>query len=132
MMTAYPFRVLIDGECPLCRREARFLERLDKGRGRLVMEDIAAPGFDAGAIGCTFEDVMGSIHGVTPEGKVVTGMEVFRRAYGAVGLGWALAPTGWPGLKWVFDALYRWFAANRLRFTGRGAACESGRCAVPR
>lgn len=131
-MAAYPFRVLIDGECPLCRREARILERLDKGRGRLVLEDITSPRFDAAAIGCTFEQVMGSIHGVGPDGRVVSGMEVFRRAYGAVGLGWALAPTGWPGLKWAFDALYRLFAANRLRFTGRSGACATGRCAPSR
>lgn len=127
-MSGPRFRILIDGECPLCRHEARLLQRLDRGRGLLALTDIAAPGFDAASIGRTFEDVMGSIHGVTEDGRVVSGMEVFRRAYGAVGLGWVLAPTGWPVLRPIFDRMYRWFAANRLRFTGRGGVCADGRC----
>lgn len=94
------------------------------------MVDIAAPEFDAGRYGRTHEEVMGEIHGVLPTGALVTGMEVFRRAYRAVGLGWLLAPTGWPILRPMFDALYRWFARNRLRLTGRG--CSDGSCAVDR
>ena len=31
-------RILIDGDCPLCSREMRLLERLDRGRGRLEFE----------------------------------------------------------------------------------------------
>lgn len=131
-MAAQPFTILIDGDCPLCRGEARLLRRLDRGRGRLAMLDIASPSFDPIAIGRTHEEVMGAIHGVTADGAVVTGMEVFRRAYAAVGLGWLVAPTGWPLIRPVVDRLYRWFAANRLRLTGRGGACESGRCAPAR
>lgn len=127
-----PFRVLIDGHCPLCRREAALLQRLDRGRGRLAMEDIAEPGYEPSHVGRTLDELMGTIHGVLPDGTIVTGMEVFRRAYAAVGLGWLLAPTGWPGLRPLFDRLYRWFARNRLRLTGRGSvACESDRCRAP-
>jgi predicted DCC family thiol-disulfide oxidoreductase YuxK len=122
-------RILIDGLCPLCRHEGRLLEKLDRGRGRLQTIDITSPGFDASDYGVTFEQVMGHIHGVTPDGRVVTGMEVFRRSYAAVGWGWLWAPTGWPGLKQAFDLAYRWFAKHRLRLTGRkGEACESDRC----
>ncbi len=131
-MTQQPFTIFIDGDCPLCRGEARLLERLDRGRGRLAMLDIAAPTFDAASVGLQYEALMGSIHGLTAEGRVVTGMEVFRRAYGAVGLGWLVAPTGWPVIRPVMDRLYRWFAANRLRLTGRSHACESGRCVPAR
>lgn len=130
MAMTTPFRILIDGECPLCRYEGNLLRRLDRGRGRLAIEDITAPGFDAARLGTTFEAVMGQIHGVLPDGRLVIGMEVFRLAYSAVGLGWLLAPTGWPGLKPMFDRFYRWFARNRLRLTGRRDACESGRCAI--
>jgi predicted DCC family thiol-disulfide oxidoreductase YuxK len=114
-----PLRILIDGDCPLCRREARLLERLDRDRGRLEMVDIAASAFDPSRFGLTMEHVMGEIHAVLPDGRLVTGMEVFRRAYAAVGLGWLLAPSGWPVLRPLFDVLYRWFARNRLRLTGR-------------
>jgi predicted DCC family thiol-disulfide oxidoreductase YuxK len=124
------FRVLFDGGCPLCRREAALLRWLDRGRGRLVLEDITAPGFDPARYGTSLDQVMGEIHGVLPNGRVVTGMEVLRRAYEAVGLPWLLAPTGWPGVKGVADAAYAWFARNRLRLTGR-ADCADGTCRAP-
>ncbi len=122
------FTILVDGECPLCRREADLLRRMDRGRGGLRIVDIAAPGFDPGTMGLTLPQVMARIHGVTEDGTIVEGVEVFRRAYDAVGWGWLLAPTGWPGLRWISDRLYRLFAAQRLRLTGR-AGCAEGRCA---
>ncbi len=125
--------VLFDGECPLCAREVAMLRRLDRGRGRIGFDDIAAPEFDAARYGQTHEALMARIHGMLPDGTLVEGVEVFRRAYAAVGLGWALAWTRWPGLRRISDAGYRWFARNRLRLTGRpDHACESGRCALPR
>ena len=128
--SAWDVKLLYDGECPLCLREVRLMQRLNRN-GRLALEDIAAPDFDASRYGRSFEQLMGHIHAVLPDGQLVTGMEVFRRAYAAVGLGPLLAPTGWPLLRPLFDALYAWFAKNRLRLTGRTHACENGRCAVP-
>lgn len=130
-MTAEAFTIFIDGDCPLCRHEARLLSRLDRGRARLTLIDIAAPGFDPAAHGRTMAELMGTIHGRRPDGSLVTGMEVFRRAYAAVGWGWVLAPTGWPVLRPVFDRLYAWFAKRRLKLTGRGGeACDNGRCRI--
>ena len=119
---------LFDGECPLCMREVRLLRRLDRGRGKLGLEDIAAPGFDPGVYGLDQNTVMARIHGVLPDGTVIEGVEVFRRAYAAVGLGWLLAPTRWPGLRQLSDAAYRVFARNRLRWTGRKDACTDDAC----
>jgi len=127
-MPVRPFEILVDGECPLCRREAAVLARLDRGRGRVKITDIADRDFAAGAYGITRADAMGTIHGVREDGTLVTGMAVFRGAYAAVGLGWLLAPTGWPLLRPCFDALYRWFARHRLRLTGR---CADDRCVSP-
>jgi len=126
-------KVLFDGDCPLCRREMEALARRDR-HGRLALEDIAAPEFDPARYGLTQEQAMDRIHGVLPDGTVVEGMEVFRRAYAAVGLGWLLAPTAWPLLGGLFDRAYRWFARNRLRLTGRageGHACREGHCPAP-
>jgi predicted DCC family thiol-disulfide oxidoreductase YuxK len=129
---SWELKLLYDGECPLCAREVRALRRLDRGSGRLALEDISAPGFDASLYGLDQERVMARIHAVRPDGRVIEGVEVFRRAYAAVGLGWLLAPSAWPGLRSVFDALYRIFARNRLRWTGReDAACTSDRCVQP-
>ena len=102
---------------------------LDGGAGRLAIIDIARPEFDATKLGTSFETLMGSIHGVLPDGSLVEGMEVFRRAYAAVGHGWILAATGWPVLKPMADAAYRVFAKYRLKLTGR-SSCASGRCRV--
>lgn len=127
------FTILIDGLCPLCRHEGRLLEKLDRGRGRLSVVDITDEGFDPEAMGIAYDSAMGQIHGVTGDGRVVTGMEVFRRAYAATGWGWLWAPTGWPILRPLFDAAYRWFAKHRLTLTGRKADdCADGRCAVDR
>lgn len=126
---ASTFTILIDGDCPLCAREARAMQRLDRGRGQLAFVDIAAPGFDPAQFGRTHAQVMGSIHGVHPDGRVVNGMEVFRTAYSLLGYGWLLKPTGWPVLKPAFDAAYRVFAWLRPRLPGR--RCEGGTCRVP-
>jgi predicted DCC family thiol-disulfide oxidoreductase YuxK len=129
-MHTIPMRILIDGECPLCAREARFLEWLDRGRGRLIMEDIAAEGFEPSRYRLTMDEVMGAIHAIGADGSTVVGMEVFRRAYAAVGLGWTIAWTAWWPFRPIVDRFYVWFAKNRMRLTGRGAACDTGRCRV--
>ena len=130
-MSAWRFKLLFDGECPFCQREVRWLQRRNR-HGRLAFEDITAPDFDPARYGTTREELMGVIHGVFPDGRVVRKLEVFRQAYRAVGLGWLIAPTGWPVLRWVFDRLYVRFARNRI-LIGRlfGRSCESGTCDVP-
>jgi predicted DCC family thiol-disulfide oxidoreductase YuxK len=125
------FTILVDGECPLCTKEARMMAWMDAGRGRLRIVDIAAPGFDPSVYGATMDQVMGHIHGVTPEGRVVVGMEVFRRSYSAVGWPFLLGWTRLPGVSWLADRAYHFFARKRLRFTGRSGACDTGRCKLP-
>lgn len=131
-MSGWRFKLLYDGACPLCRREARFLQKRDR-RGRLAFEDIAAPGFDPAVYHTTREALMGVIHGVFPDGRIVCRMEVFREAYRAVGLGWLLAPTGWPGLRRLADWGYELFARHRTAIGGIvGRRCESRACVIPR
>ncbi len=124
------FKVLYDGECPFCRLEARWLGRLDR-RGRLLLEDIAAPEFDPAQYGATLPALMGTLHGIHADGRQTQGVETFRQAYRAVGLGWVLAPTGWPILRPCFDFLYHIFARYRIRMGGLfGRGCAD-RCAMP-
>lgn len=106
------------------------MRRMDRGRGRLAIVDIAAPDFDPAAFGLTRDRVMAEIHGQNPSGEVITGMEVFRRAYRAVGWGWLLGWTAWPIVRPIADAAYRFFARHRLTITGR-RACADGVCAIP-
>jgi predicted DCC family thiol-disulfide oxidoreductase YuxK len=120
--------LLFDGGCPLCAREIAMLRRLDRGRDRIRFTDIAARDFEASRFGTTRAALMARIHGILPDGTLVEGVEVFRRAYAAVGLGFLLAPTRWPGLRAVSDCAYRWFARNRYRLTGRTHMCYDNRC----
>ena len=83
-MNKWRFKMLYDGECPLCQREAAFLRRRDR-HGWLAFEDITAPGFDPAVYGLTREALMGVIHGVYPDGRVVRKLAVFREAYRAIG-----------------------------------------------
>ena len=124
------FTLLYDGECPFCRREVEWLRRRDR-EGHLALEDIAGPGFDPAQYGLTREEVVGVLHGVLPDGRVVRRVEAIRQAYQAVGLGWLVAPTRWPVVRWVLDRMYGIFARNRIRW-GRflGRRCESGKCAI--
>jgi len=118
-----------DGACPLCRREVRFLKRRDTD-GRIGLVDIASPGFDPEAHGLTREAVHARMHAIDADGNVIEGMEVFRRAYRAVGMGWLWAPTGWPLLRPIFDGLYRLFAKVRPRLPGRKRCDPDGVCRV--
>lgn len=46
---------------------------------------------------------MGNIHAILPDGKVVTNVEVFRRLYEAVGLGWVYAITKVQPFGYIID-----------------------------
>lgn len=145
-MKNYPITIFHDGNCPICRLDIENLRsRNDEGRLRFI--DIAAPDFDPDSYGMTQEEFAAQIRAQLPDGSLITGMEVFRRAYRAVGLGWIIAPANWGPLKAPADALYRFFARHRptisRRFGGlfealaalqaerRARACRSGQCSLP-
>jgi predicted DCC family thiol-disulfide oxidoreductase YuxK len=126
------FTLLFDSDCPFCRREVEWLRRRDPA-GRLRTVDIAAPDFDAADFGLTRAEVVAELCGQLPDGRLTRGMESMRRAWAAVGLGWVLAPTGWPVLRRFADLGYRVFARYRVplgRLFGRrcagGDACGLG------
>jgi predicted DCC family thiol-disulfide oxidoreductase YuxK len=122
----HDFEVFFDGDCPLCVREIRMLQRLDRAH-RIRFTDIAAPEFDAASTGVSWQTLMDRIHGRLPDGTLVEGVEVFRRLYAAVGFGPLVALTRLPGLRAILDLGYHLFAKHRLRLTGR---CADGTCRV--
>lgn len=113
------FEIFIDGGCSMCAHESRLMARLDRGRGRLGITDIASREFEpptddqGDRIG--YETLMRSIHGRYPDGRVVHGVEVFRASYAAIGWGWLWAPTAWPIIRPVMDRFYTFFAAWRFK-----------------
>jgi predicted DCC family thiol-disulfide oxidoreductase YuxK len=124
-------QVFYDGDCPLCMREIRMLQRRDR-EGRITFTDIAAPDFDAVALGTTYAALMTKIQGRLPDGTWIEGVEVFRRLYAAVGFRRLVAVSRWPGIAQLLGLGYRLFAANRLRLTGRCEASPGGGCELPR
>jgi predicted DCC family thiol-disulfide oxidoreductase YuxK len=122
----FDIEVFFDGACPLCTREVAWLRRLDR-RQRIRFLDIAARGFDADALGVSWQTLMDRIHGRLPDGTLIEGVEVFRRAYAAVGLSPLVALTRLPGVSQALEVGYRWFAQRRLGWTGR---CQDGACQV--
>lgn len=118
MISEYTIEMLYDGECPLCMRETRMLQRMDRKR-RVRFTNIAAADFDASSYGKTQELLMAEMHGRLPDGTWVTGVEVFRRLYAAVGLGPVVWLTRLPLIKQILNVGYTIFAKNRLKLTGR-------------
>ncbi len=111
--------VFFDGDCPLCRREIGMLKWMDR-KSRIRATDVAAEDFDAKAVvGRSQDELMAEIHGRLPNGDLITGVEVFRRLYGAVGFRWLLWITRLPVISQVLNWGYGVFARNRLRWTGR-------------
>lgn len=118
------FEVFYDGGCPLCAREIALLRRWDR-RQRIRFTDIDAPSFDPIAVGKSYDELMAQMHGRTPDGTWVQGVEVFRRLYAAVGFTGPVALSRWPGISHGLDLGYALFARLRLRLTGR---CMSRSC----
>jgi predicted DCC family thiol-disulfide oxidoreductase YuxK len=139
--TTWKIKLLYDGECPLCLREVKFLQQRDAGRGLVAFVDIADPNYSPEANGnVSFETAMGRIHAVLPDGTVINNVEVFRRVYELLGMGWVYAATKLPGVEAVANAVYGVWAEWRLKLTGRSdlatilakrQSCESGRCRLP-
>ena len=116
----WKIKLLYDGECPLCLREVNFLQKRDAGRGLVQFVDIADDNYQPeNQGGIDFETAMGRIHGVLPDGTVVKDIEVFRRVYEALGMGWVYAVTKLPIVGAIADWIYGLWADRRLALTGR-------------
>jgi len=117
---SWQIKLLYDGECPLCVREVNFLRKRDADRGKVTFVDIADDDYTPSSHGgIDFETAMGRIHALLPDGTVIKNVEVFRRVYEILGMGWIYAATKLPVIGWIVDALYEIWADWRLALTGR-------------
>lgn len=120
-------QVFFDGDCPLCRKEIAFLSRRDS-EGRIAVTDIAAPSFDASRYDRSHTDFMATIQGRLSDGRWISGVEVFRQLYSAVGFKRMVRLSRLRPIAWVLDHAYTVFAKHRLRLTGR---CTTSACSIP-
>ncbi|PRW58655.1 thiol-disulfide oxidoreductase [Chlorella sorokiniana] len=117
---SWHIKMLYDGECPLCMREVEMLMRRDQGKGNIAFVDVASPEYDpAQNGGISFEKAMERIHAIEADGRVITDVEVFRRLYEEVGLGWVYAITKNPTVESLANKVYDVWARYRLPITGR-------------
>ncbi|KAM9751922.1 uncharacterized protein ACNS7B_008607 [Menidia menidia] len=123
-------RVLYDGLCPICVTEIRFLQFLQKNRSGVVhFVDISKPGYDGAQYkDVSYEMAMDEMHVIDDKDEVHRGVPAFAVMYGAVGLGWLGRFMMWAPVRPFMDKSYAIFAKNRLKWTGRGEECTTGRC----
>ena len=126
-MTSYPLTVFFDGACPICDREIAVMKRLDRRR-QLEFCDFSAQEYDAASSGFAAADLGAVIHARWADGSVITGVEVFRAMWEAVGLGFLARLSRLSLVEPLVLKAYAWFARNRMRLTGRSHECTGDVC----
>eukprot|EP01038_Epipyxis_sp_PR26KG_P007658 gene7658-10421_t len=112
--------LLYDSDCPICAMEVEFLRKRDIFH-KIRFTDLSSPDYNPADHGnVQFSEGMRKIRAVLPDKSVITGVEVFRQTYRAIGLGWIFDLTNVPLIGRAADYIYDLWAENRLRITGRG------------
>ena len=103
------------------------MKRLDRRR-QLEFCDFSAQEYDAASSGFATADLGAVIHARWADGSIITGVEVFRAMWEAVGLGFLARLSRLSLVEPLVLKAYAWFAHNRLRLTGRSHACTEDSC----
>ncbi len=110
-----------DGNCPLCMREVRLLQRI--ARPGLALVDLHAvpdrPGEPTRLV------KLGTLHLQTAEGEWLTGVDATVRAWSHTRWGPLFRALRWPLIGPLADAAYRFWARKRYqRLYGCGECAE--------
>jgi len=114
----YKLIFLFDGGCPLCLRETNFLKSKDK-KNFINFIDISINYIPENFKNISFKQAMENLHGIRGSGEIIYGVDVLAYSYELVGLGWIYYPTKLPILSDFIRFLYKYWAKNRLKLTGR-------------
>ncbi len=128
-MDRYPLTVFYDGACPICAREIALMRRLDRHRG-LAFCDFSSPDYDVATIGLAVADLSAVLHARWSDGMLITGVEVFRAMWEAVGLGFLAKLSRLSFLDPLAVKAYAWFAKNRLWLARCRNVCSGDACAA--
>jgi len=122
--------IFYDGGCPLCVHEMRQLKCRDT-KQQIQFEDVHAEGFAERYPHIDTSAANTILHGQLQSGELIYGLDVTYKAWSLVGRGWLIAPLRWPGIRFMADKVYLWFARNRYSIskalTGK-SRCE--RCSL--
>ena len=124
--SSYKIELFYDGACPLCSREVTLIRRLDR-KSKIKFTDISLEEFDPKLYGKELSTFMEIIQCRTVDGRWIEGVEVFRQIYSMIGFRPFVFFTRIPGVSHLLDLMYRTFAKNRLRLTGR---CDNSQCSI--
>jgi predicted DCC family thiol-disulfide oxidoreductase YuxK len=117
-----PWTLVYDGQCQVCGRFVRVLERWDRRK------QVEALPSQNPCVAARFPWIPREAYGeamqlIGPHGHTTQGAEAIEVLLGILPKGWMLR---WifklPFVGWMADKLYRWFARNRYRF-GCGEHC---------
>lgn len=108
------FTIFYDGQCPLCEIEMKHLKKRNT-QNKLSFVDIMADDFTAQYPDLDWQALNERIHGMTPDGTMLIGLDATHRAWTEVGYSWLYAPLRWPVIKYFADKLYILFAKNRYK-----------------
>lgn len=103
------------------------MKRLDRHR-QLTFFDFSRPDYDAASIGFAPSELGRVIHARWADGSVITGVDVFRAMWEAVGLGVLARVSRLSLVEPLVLRAYAWFARTRLQLTGRLNLCTGGAC----
>ncbi len=124
--------MIYDGQCGLCVGSMKAVRRLD-WRSRIETVDAQ----DWAAVHARYpqldrEAILGLIHVITPDGRVLIGYEGVRHLIRYLPLvAWLYPLLCLPGITWLGPRLYAWVADHRYwvnRLFGRPHPCADGLC----
>jgi predicted DCC family thiol-disulfide oxidoreductase YuxK len=104
--------ILYDGECGFCSRWVNLWAKTLRRRG-FEPAALQEP-WVAEKLQMPISELLADIRLLTPEGKVISGADVYLYAARRIWWAWPFyAVFSLPGFNWLIRAGYRWFARNR-------------------
>lgn len=124
--------IFYDGGCRVCSWEIQKYMAADR-RKKLALIDIHAPNFKAELYGLDAASVRKYFHVLTPEGKVIAGVDAFIEIWNALGTPLSLTASRWARRAPIHFALrigYRIFVEIRPYLPRRPGSpkCEDESC----
>lgn len=124
---------IYDGYCVFCKQSKRVIQALDWLKRIEFLDLHNWNEVEQRYPQLNFEQAMGQMHVVTPDGQLIGGFVGARRLLCELPLGFPLwLILNIPGVSWLGDRVYRWIAANRYRINKLVGAevCQDGTCKV--
>ncbi|MDR9827206.1 DUF393 domain-containing protein [Vibrio sp. FNV 38] len=116
-----------DGHCPLCSKEMQQLKQHDKNNALLLIDvhsDAFHPFHSISKV-----DAMNRLHALDEHGNLHLGLDATHQAWSKVGKWWLYGLTRLPGIRFLTNVGYLWFARNRYKisalfFKTKNVECE--------